>query len=40
MTRELSIVGSDFGLDGVPFDMWGIRLANAVESDHRQRQCV
>ena len=33
MTRTLMIDGIGFTLDGQPFDMWGIRLANALESD-------
>lgn len=33
MTRTLSVVESGFELDGEPLDMWGIRLANAIESD-------
>lgn len=33
MTRRLTIDGRGFLLDGEPFDMWGIRLANALESD-------
>ena len=33
MTRTLSIDGAGFVLDGEPFDMWGIRLANALEND-------
>ena len=33
MTRTLSTEGAGFLLDGQPFDMWGIRLANALEND-------
>ncbi len=33
MTRLLSVAGSGFELGGEPFDMWGVRLANATESD-------
>ncbi len=34
MTHTLSIDGTGFLLDTEPFDMWGIRLANALENDH------
>ncbi|MFO7958536.1 MAG: hypothetical protein R6X33_15715 [Candidatus Brocadiia bacterium] len=33
MTRTLRIEGTGFTLDDEPFDMWGIRLANALEND-------
>lgn len=33
MTKRLEIQGIGFTLDGRPFDMWGVRLANAVEND-------
>ena len=33
MDHHLSIEGTDFTLSGAPFDMWGIRVANALESD-------
>jgi hypothetical protein len=32
-TRRLSIVGTGFELDGAWFDMWGVRVANALEND-------
>ncbi len=33
MTHILTISGPGFALDGEPFDMWGIRLANVLEND-------
>lgn len=33
MTQTLTVEGTGFALDGAPFDMWGIRLANALETD-------
>lgn len=33
MTHLLSINRTEFALDGSQFDMWGIRLANALEND-------
>ena len=33
MTRKLSVSGTGFSLNGQDFDMWGIRLANALEND-------
>ena len=34
MTRTLAVSGTVFTVDGPPFDMWGIRLVNALENDH------
>jgi hypothetical protein len=33
MSHRLAIEGQGFTLDGAPFDMWGARLANALETD-------
>lgn len=40
MTRVLKVDGAGFLLDGEPFDMWGIRLANALENDQVSRAVV
>jgi hypothetical protein len=34
MMSELTTSGPNFLMDGKPFDMWGIRVANALENDH------
>ena len=36
----LSIRGDRFLLDGKPFDMWGVRVASASQSDDLTRQLI
>lgn len=38
--QELKIEGQFFTLDGIPFDMWGVRVASASQSDEYTQELI